>query len=459
LEGLEVAVKSLQIVKTQQLRLEAQYHTAITSNMTDYYLGEEVIQSANYNSIYGINSDGDGYLVLRMHEFDGIFAGVPTAYSKNFGTEDFEQHRLRKDDILICRTNGNPKLIGKSALVAKDYDYVYESHLFKVRPDESRINSSTLTVFLNSIYGRMDIEKLAMQGNQSNFSLAKFKELRIPKFSKLFQNSLNRVVYESFSLKESSALNILQAETLLLAALGIKNFAQNSDSINIKSFKDSLANTGRLDAEYYQPKYENLLRTLGKDGLTIADVAPVRSEKFLKSSGTDFHYLEIGGLRGDGSVASETVACDDAPSRASQRVRKGDIITSTVRPIRRLSALVSSAQDGYVCSSGFVVLQPKQIAAEVLLVYLRLPVICELMDLHTSASLYPAISEKDLLGLPIPVIPKDTQKKIAAFVQRSFTLKTQSECLLEAAKRAVEIAIEQDEAAGMAYLARENSTE
>jgi restriction endonuclease S subunit len=130
-----------------------------------------------------------------------------------------------------------------------------------------------------------------------------------------------------------------------------------------------------------------------------------------------------------------------------------------VRPIRRLSALVSSAQDGYVCSSGFVVLQPKQIAAEVLLVYLRLPVICELMDLHTSASLYPAISEKDLLGLPIPVIPKDTQKKIAAFVQRSFTLKTQSECLLEAAKRAVEIAIEQDEAAGMAYLARENSTE
>ena len=35
---------------------------------------------------------------------------------------------------------------------------------------------------------------------------------------------------------------------------------------------------------------------------------------------------------------------------------------------------------------------------------------------------------------------------------QSFTLKAQSERLLEAAKRAVEIAIEQDEAAGMAYL-------
>ena len=36
-------------------------------------------------------------------------------------------------------------------------------------------------------------------------------------------------------------------------------------------------------------------------------------------------------------------------------------------------------------------------------------------------------------------------------------LKAQSERLLEAAKRAVEIAIEQGEAAGMAYLAREGA--
>jgi restriction endonuclease S subunit len=204
-------------------------------------------------------------------------------------------------------------------------------------------------------------------------------------------------------------------------------------------------------------KYEDLLTLLRKDGLIIADVASVRNERFQKTPGVDFQYLEIGGLRGDGTVASETVTCDDSPSRASQRVRCGDIITSTVRPIRRLSALVAADQDGYVCSSGFVVLQPKQIAAEVLLVYLRLPAVCELMDLHTSASLYPAISEKDLLNLPIPKIPNDVQRKISTLVRQSFNLKAQSEGLLVAAKRALEIAIEQDEAAGMAYLAREGA--
>jgi hypothetical protein len=52
-------------------------------------------------------------------------------------------------------------------------------------------------------------------------------------------------------------------------------------------------------------------------------------------------------------------------------------------------------------------------------------------------------------------IPADVQSKISELVRQSFTLKAQSERLLNSAKRAVEIAIEVDEVAGMAYLARE----
>lgn len=65
---------------------------------------------------------------------------------------------------------------------------------------------------------------------------------------------------------------------------------------------------------------------------------------------------------------------------------------------------------------------------------------------------YPVIRDEDILNLPIPHIDEDTQKKIAAFVKESFTLKTESVRLLDVAKRAVEIAIELDENAGMAYI-------
>lgn len=52
----------------------------------------------------------------------------------------------------------------------------------------------------------------------------------------------------------------------------------------------------------------------------------------------------------------------------------------------------------------------------------------------------------------IPIISKEKQTQIADFVQQSFTLKAQSERLLNVAKRAVEIAIETDEQTAVKYI-------
>ena len=87
-----------------------------------------------------------------------------------------------------------------------------------------------------------------------------------------------------------------------------------------------------------------------------------------------------------------------------------------------------------------------------LLTYLRLPVVCELMDLHTSATMYPAISEADLLALPIPEIPLAVQQRVQSAVRQSYEARRQANRFLEAAKRAVEIAIEDSEARALEYL-------
>jgi len=87
-----------------------------------------------------------------------------------------------------------------------------------------------------------------------------------------------------------------------------------------------------------------------------------------------------------------------------------------------------------------------------LVTYLRLLPVCELMDLHCSASLYPAISEKDLLSLPIPKIGREVQQKVDAAVLAGRASTARAAQLLDAAKRAVEIAIEDSEAAALAYL-------
>jgi hypothetical protein len=74
------------------------------------------------------------------------------------------------------------------------------------------------------------------------------------------------------------------------------------------------------------------------------------------------------------------------------------------------------------------------------------------MDLHCSASLYPAISEKDLLSLPIPKISSDIQQKVDAAILASRASTARAAQLLDAAKRAVEVAIENSEATALDYL-------
>jgi type I restriction enzyme S subunit len=153
----------------------------------------------------------------------------------------------------------------------------------------------------------------------------------------------------------------------------------------------------------------------------VSDVAPPRRERFTSLGKGTFRYIEIGDIRKDGTVKAETVPMREAPSRATWSVRTGDVITSTIRPLRRLSALMAPEQDGCIASSGFAVLQPMVVPAEMLLTHLRLPVVCELMDLHTSASLYPAISDRDLLALPFPEIALDTSNAIVSAVRSAHT--------------------------------------
>lgn len=54
--------------------------------------------------------------------------------------------------------------------------------------------------------------------------------------------------------------------------------------------------------------------------------------------------------------------------------------------------------------------------------------------------------------MPLPLVPPVIQKEIAAHVQKSFALRRRAKKRLNSAVRAVEIAIEQDEMAALAFL-------
>lgn len=320
-----------------------------------------------------------------------------------------------------------------------------------------RFRPGFVVSYLNSRLGRTLVAR-EFQGNvQEHLGLGDAAALPIPLFNQTLHDLIHDLVIAAEYARESAKAALAEAESLLLDALGLRDWSPPEPLTYTRSAAD-IGKAGRLDSEFAAPKVQALLARLSADGQAITDIASVRRQKFQPANEGHFKYIEIGDVDGFGRCSSNAIEMAEAPSRATWHVRTGDVISSTVRPIRRLSAIVSDRQDQDVCSSGFVVLEPTGISSECLLTYLRLPLVCELMHLFATASMYPALPERDMLALPIPVIDPVSGKLIDAAVRESREALAHSEALLTAAKRAVEIAIEDSEAAALVYIAEQEAT-
>ena len=69
-----------------------------------------------------------------------------------------------------------------------------------------------------------------------------------------------------------------------------------------------------------------------------------------------------------------------------------------------------------------------------------------------SGTILTAINKTEFQNIPVPIIEEKIQLIIKEKVSESFMLKKQSEQLLETAKLAVEMAIEQDEEEAIKYI-------
>lgn len=343
---------------------------------------------------------------------------------------------LGVDDVLITTVG----TIGNAAVVTKDLlPANADRHLGIVRlKADSGVDPYYLSTFLNSRFGRFQTLREATGNVQLNLFIEKIDTLQVPRLP--VEGQAAELTRRAYADRKNAEVHFTDAEALFASALGLDGLDLTPRLSYERSYKDAV-DAGRLDAEYFNPRAQNLIAALSRDGLAIADIAKLAKRRFQPARGVEFQYIEIGDVGGTGSAESAPVMGEEAPSRATWIVEPGDVITTTVRPIRRLSAVIAEEQGGHVCSSGFAVLKPTEVAPELLLVYLRLPLVCELLDLHTTASMYPAISTADLMEIPISLPDKRTRAKIAAKVKESFAARREARRLLDEAKALVEDAI------------------
>jgi len=102
-----------------------------------------------YGTSVDCNQTENGIPVLRIPNIDELIVDFSDLKYTSLPVSETKKYLLKNNDILIVRTNGNPNLVGKSALFKGQDDFIYASYLIRVKPKKN-IKPEFLINALNS---------------------------------------------------------------------------------------------------------------------------------------------------------------------------------------------------------------------------------------------------------------------------------------------------------------------
>lgn len=302
-----------------------------------------------------------------------------------------------------------------------------------------------LSTFLLTKYGRFQTYRQTTGNVQPNLFLDKIRNIKVPIISKIFQEKIEFIVCSALKLKNISNQYYIDAETILLNEFKLDNFTLDNNSINIKNISDSFKITGRLDAEYYQPKYEEYIKVLGKTA-NLNTICDIHDKNFTPNTNHKYQYIELANIGAYGEIQDiNTLIGSDLPNRARRLVHTGQVVISSVEGSLQSCAIITDNLENALCSTGFYVIDSKQINSETLLVLFKSKPMQVMMKQRCSGTILTAISKDEFISMPIPIINDNIQIQIKALINKSFLMRRKAYKSLTIAKQAIETAIEQDE--------------
>ena len=416
--------------------------------------------SSQYGLSLEMNEEGNGLKIYRMNEISNMMCNRTILKYAPINDEEISSYRLNDKDVLFNRTNSQA-YVGRTGIFRKfsDEPLVYASYLVRVVPDPDKITPEYLTTFLNTKYGVLDLKRRArISINQSNINAEELKRVEIPLISRDLQLLITDAFEKAFILVQNSESKFIEAETILLSELGLSNWQPNHLRIFIKNYTDTKA-AGRIDAEYYQPKYEDIIKAIqtysgGWD--TVDNLADLKDKNFNPIDEKKYKYIELSNITGNGEIVDCMIEeGKNLPNRARRKVATGDLIVSSIEGSLSSIAIIEGDYNDALCSNGFHVIKSKTLNPETLLVLLKSIAGQLQLKKGCSGTILTAINREELRKIVLPKIAESKQSKIQQKVIDSFNTRRQSKHLLDSARRAVEIAIEQDEKTAEKWLKNE----
>ena len=265
-------------------------------------------------------------------------------------------------------------------------------------------------LFLISKYGQNQIHREKVGTAQPKLALTRIANLKVPILGKSFQIDLQNIVTKSYEIWEQSKYQYLLSRTLLLSELGLADWQPKHRLTFVKNYSDT-EQVERIDAEYYQPKYEEIAHAIkscsgGWD--TLENLVDLKDENFRPADKTDYKYIELANIAGNGEIAGCMIEQgQDLPSRARRKVATGDVIVSSIEGSLDSIALIDEEYDQALCSTGFYVVNSQAFNSETLLVLLKSIVGQLQLKKGCSGTILTAINKDEFGKVILPIIVEE----------------------------------------------------
>jgi len=424
-------------------------------------IGDTLIFS-QYGLSIEMNEEGNGIKIYRMNEISNMMCDRNILKYAPITHEQIESYQLKDRDILFNRTNSQI-FVGRTGIF-RNFSYeniVFASYLVRIKPDPDIVTPEYLTAFLNTKYGVLDVKRRArISINQSNVNAEELKRVEIPLVSRQLQLQITKIFDDAFKLIQKSESKYNQAQTLLETELGQTDWQPKHQLTFVKKYSDT-QQAERIDAEYFQPKYEKLVSAIknyagGWD--TLENMVYLNEQRYNPKDTQEYKYIELANIANYGEISGCMIDTgEDLPSRARRRVSTGDIIISSIEGSLSSIAMIEKEYHQALCSTGFHVVNSKNFNSETLLILMKsIPGQLQLKK-GCSGTILTAVNKDELNKVIFPIITEQKQTEIQQKVSESFKLRKQSKHLLECAKQAVEMAIEKNEQKAINWLKNESN--
>ncbi len=396
----------------------------------------------------------DGVLLLRGQNVRPLSIDLTSnpVYISEEDAERLKENTIRYKNILIMRSGAN---VGQCAIYLENNNSISMSDTLIIQ--SGNLNPFFLTIFLNTKYGTALIERGKYGSAQPHIAPPFLYQIPIPVWDTL-PSMIEKSYLQSKDLKELSKTRYTEAQTLLLTELELTDWQPKHQLNFVKNFSDT-KHAERIDADYFQPKYDDIVKTIreypgGWNTLenlaTLKKCVEVGSNEYIEEG---VPFVRVSNLSPFEITQEKYISEELYAEITEHQPKQGEILLSK-DATPGIAHYLREEPEKMIPAGGILRLKNKsdKINNEYLTLVLNSILTQEQVNRDVGGSVIFHWRPDQVAGTIIPILHQDKQTEIEQKVLESFNLRKHSKDLLEHAKRAVEIAIEQDEQTAIDWL-------